>query len=376
MKVVFVIGSGKLGGAERQAFLTARYLKEQKNWHVSMIVLTDPDGPLKKMCASAEIDYHFFHFTRFARTLYLYQLLIKIIPFFRTLKPDVIISYTDSPNILCGRIWKWTGARLHIWSQRHCSTFPPSHSLMEKALRNTQIVVSNSQAGIEHLKSEYPRFTSHIHFYYVPNGTQMDKPQYNPQQWRQRIGITEDTFVALMIANLSYEYGKDHTTLLKAWKIFLGQLDNTSPLPMLLLAGRFESKTNDLIQLSMELNIFARVRFLGAVSDISGLASAADLLVHSATMEGMPNAVLEGMACGLPVVATDIPGIREIVGDDQKNYLVAPGDDKTMAEKIMGFYKDGLLRKSLGNANKKRIEQHFSIEKMGEEHYKIMTKHL
>src|SRR2546426_8921983 len=86
--------------------------------------------------------------------------------------------------------------------------------------------------------------------------------------------------------------------------------------------------------LARELNLGRSVRFLGPVDDVPGLLSAVDLAVLSSTSEGCPNAVLECMASGLPVVATDIPGIRKAVGPSGYNYLAPPDDARSFAERI------------------------------------------
>ena len=76
--------------------------------------------------------------------------------------------------------------------------------------------------------------------------------------------------------------------------------------------------------LIQELKIVSSVRLVGEVPDLANLLGALDLGVFSSRFEGCPNGVLECMAAGLPVVATDIPGIIEAVGSDMKSYLIYP----------------------------------------------------
>jgi glycosyltransferase involved in cell wall biosynthesis len=100
------------------------------------------------------------------------------------------------------------------------------------------------------------------------------------------------------------------------------------------------------------------------VKDISGLLCATDLLVHSSLLEGCPDSVLEAMAVGLPVAATDIPGIREAVGPAGYEHLAPVGYPDTLAQRILRFALDAQLRQEVGAANRARIAVFFSPERM------------
>jgi glycosyltransferase involved in cell wall biosynthesis len=78
------------------------------------------------------------------------------------------------------------------------------------------------------------------------------------------------------------------------------------------------------------------------------LLAACDLLVHSSRSEGSPNAVLEAMAAGLPVVATDLPTIRELLGDQAQGCVAPPGDEAAWARRILTFMDDPQLRQTIG----------------------------
>jgi glycosyltransferase involved in cell wall biosynthesis len=373
MRIVFVLGSAILGGAERQAVITASYLRKQHNSEVQVVLFRNPGGPVSRLCEEYELPWVHIPFSDLGKTIYPYQIL-KYSLQFRKLKPDVIISYTDGPNTLCGLIWKWTGARLFIWSQRHSHTFPRFPFIMQKALYNTRVVISNSQEGIDNLKKEYPDATKNIRFYKIHNGVALPAARFSAEKWRQRLGISSDTIVVLMIANLSFEFGKDHTTLLRAWEMVIDAMQRQGKRAVLLLAGQFHTKTQDLINLSLELGIFSSVRFLGKVDDITGLAHASDILVHSATQEGIPNGVLEGMAAALPVVATDISGIREAVGSENYEWLCPPHSAFCMAEKILKLAADPALRKQIGLHNQNRIHSEFSVSRLGEQTWNVIQE--
>jgi glycosyltransferase involved in cell wall biosynthesis len=173
-----------------------------------------------------------------------------------------------------------------------------------------------------------------------------------------------------VVANL--QKNKDHETLLRAWRIACDRLgaplarqagEGPGVRALLVLAGRLDAPAA--IQgLIGELQLDQSVRLLGEVDDVSGLLSAADLGVLSSRSEGCPNGVLESMAAGLAVVATDCPGIREAVGGAGTPWLAPAGDAEAMAERILRLAADAELRAQLGAANRQRIASEFTRERL------------
>ena len=106
------------------------------------------------------------------------------------------------------------------------------------------------------------------------------------------------------------------------------------------------------------------VRWLGRLDDVGPLLHRMDLLALSARWEGMPNVVLEAMACGKPVVATRAGGTPEVVCDGETGFLAPVGDADSLAARIMELLSDAALRERMGKAGLKRVKEHFSVEKM------------
>jgi glycosyltransferase involved in cell wall biosynthesis len=110
------------------------------------------------------------------------------------------------------------------------------------------------------------------------------------------------------------------------------------------------------------------------VDDVAGLLGACDMGVLSSRSEGLPNALLESMAAGLPVVATDIAGVREALGIDEDREdrdapgeacLAPVGDSAAMAQRILALMRVPQQRAALGAANQRRIASHFAVDRMG-----------
>lgn len=103
------------------------------------------------------------------------------------------------------------------------------------------------------------------------------------------------------------------------------------------------------------------VRFLGFRADVPDLLADSDLLVLPSFEEGFPNALLEGMALGLPVVSTTVDGIPELVADGETGLLVAPGDAAALTDAIGGLLTDAGRRRALGEAGRERASRQFSL---------------
>ncbi len=119
-----------------------------------------------------------------------------------------------------------------------------------------------------------------------------------------------------------------------------------------------------LLRYREQVRIKDRVHFLGHRTDVESLLPHFDLLWLASGYEGLPNVVMEAMAAGVPVVATDIPGTRELVISGETGFLVPVGDRAAFAQRANQILEDRELRARLGEAGKQRMESEFSVERM------------
>jgi len=351
--IIIVLGALQIGGSEKQALILAKYLQDKENCKVE--IWGFQNGDLSNLCDKYGISWRVISWKANGNILKLFSGLIKFVLSLRSAKSDVILSYTPYPNVICGLIWRFTGAKLYIWNQRDEGICGTNIIIEMLAARMTSLFVANSQGGknflIDSLKVKYKSVRI------VHNGVFLDTPKSDRREWRLKLGIKENQFVACMIANLSKN--KDHETLLMAWKLVVDKI----PSAILFLAGREDVTYEYLVNLRYQLDLTGNVMFLGQVDDISGLLSSVDIGILSSKSEGCPNGVLESMAAGLAVVGTDIPGIREVLGNGV--FLSKSGDAETMATHILMIAENKKMWEDVGGDNKKRIEQLFSVEKMG-----------
>ncbi|MDP2953157.1 MAG: glycosyltransferase family 4 protein, partial [Chloroflexota bacterium] len=147
------------------------------------------------------------------------------------------------------------------------------------------------------------------------------------------------------------------------------------PMVKLLLVGRDRGYRASLESIASSLMIRDKVIFTGEREDIPELLKAMDVgTLCSLYSEGFSNAVLEMMAAGLPVVATDVGGNREAILDGQTGLLVPPGDSSKLAEAILRLLQDKELASRMGAAAHERVRSLFSMERMIEETEQLYTE--
>ena len=119
------------------------------------------------------------------------------------------------------------------------------------------------------------------------------------------------------------------------------------------------------------LGLDGAVEFAGEVPDVRPHLEEADVFVLSSLSEGMPVSILEAMAAGLPVVASAVPGLEEVVLDGETGFLVPPADPAALAEKLAELVDDPARRASFGAAGRARAEEHFSLPAWRDAHFSL-----
>lgn len=201
----------------------------------------------------------------------------------------------------------------------------------------------------------------------VANGVRAERIQiiHNaiPADWGRRpphpglrtsLGIPEDRNVILIVGRLSRE--KDHLTLLEA-------IARLSPAlrPHLIAVGDGPEKPR-IEERIRALNLQASVTLTGQQKTAEPFYGIAQAAVLSSLSEGSPNALLEAMAAGVPVVATRVGGIPEIVAHEESALLIEPGDAAQMSEALSRILSDVELSRRLVQQSRERIASHHAPE--------------
>jgi glycosyltransferase involved in cell wall biosynthesis len=172
--------------------------------------------------------------------------------------------------------------------------------------------------------------------------------------------VEVDTSALTMLVPASVVPIKNHRVAVEAVALALRRGTRVQ----LLLAGGTDYPGNqdyvaDLHRLVGHLALESAVQFLGYRNDIPALMGVADAVCLSSDSEGLPRALLEAMACGLPCVATAVGGIPELITDGLNGLLVPPGDADALAD-AMCRLSDPSVRQGLGRAARCTIEERFS----------------
>ncbi len=174
----------------------------------------------------------------------------------------------------------------------------------------------------------------------------------------RRANQSEDKFVWLAVGRLTE--AKDYGNAIAA----LAELRRREPSAVLWIAGDGELG-DQLRRQAEERGVADHIRFLGFQRDVGRLLNAADAYVMSSAWEGMPNALLEAAAAGLPLVATDVGGNAEIVLDAKTGFLVPPRDPSALAAgmaQVMSM--DPEARARMGHTGREYVRVQFSLETM------------
>ena len=359
-RILFVFDCLELGGAERQALHLARHLSDNVGADVSVLGLSQQKGTVSTLCSEAGIPCQGVICRVPGKRYDWLTSLWVLYKAIRHVHPTIILPSTWRPNVLCGLLWKFTGAKHCVWNQRDEGRCLDNSFWHRTAVRMSSSYMSNTLQGRDFLLGKYGLSEGQVKV--IQNGVALDQPVLDRKGWRIKLGLDDSTFVACMVGNL-HKF-KDHATLVKAWSKVLKLAQPEHCNAILLLAGRFSGAEQELQTLVQELDLVDSVKFLNKVDDISGLLGSVDLCVHSSLTEGLPNALLEAMASGLPVVGSNIPGVREALGDKSAWLLVPVGDESAMACKILEFMNNEVLRDKVGCELKQRAESHYKLSSM------------
>lgn len=191
----------------------------------------------------------------------------------------------------------------------------------------------------------------------------VDIEQYSPDtshlDWfRQTFAIADDEHTIGMVAQFIPRKG--HATLLAA----LPQVIAAHPKVKVLLFG--QGPQRDAIQHQVLANpvLSQHIRLPGFSKDVAKILPCLDILAHPAHMEGLGVSLLQAAACGVPIVAGRAGGIPEVVDDQKTGFLFTPGDHDALARHLIQLLASSDLRRTMGKAGRKRVEDLFSVNTM------------
>ncbi len=174
---------------------------------------------------------------------------------------------------------------------------------------------------------------------------------------RRLIGVEDDIPLVMQVAR--FHPVKDHNTAVRA---FARVVEDIPDARLCLVGDGAERPATE--ALAAELGIHDHVLFLGARNDVDKLLPGADVFLLSSLSEGVSVTLLESMATGLPIVATDVGGNGEVVTHDETGLLSPRGNDKALAENLITLLNAPDKRRMFGRAGRSRLLETFTQDRM------------
>jgi glycosyltransferase involved in cell wall biosynthesis len=365
--VVLIIDDLEYGGAQRQVVELANNMdKNRFDVHVCTLsdyvplgaYLQDSKHRLHQVVKKNKVDI---------------TIVPRLVRLLKSLNADIIHSYLFSSDIasrLAGRI---AGTKVIIASER--STNYPVKTRRALACRLTRacvdLIIANSKTGAEFNSKAFGYPPSNYRVVY--NGVDIER--FKPREEtsaKKELGISTNTNVIGIIAALKAE--KNHSMIFRAFKKVLDSFPDSQLLIVgdqlygnvnlqgkISYTGDYSAKMNNLID---ELGIRQRCTFLGNRNDVERIYPACDMTVLPSLTEGTPNVLLESMACGVPVIATNVGDNSQIVKEGKVGFLVEVDNVDRMVDRIKTLLGDNILRNKMGKQARNWVLKKFSTKQL------------
>lgn len=177
---------------------------------------------------------------------------------------------------------------------------------------------------------------------------------------RKALGLRADAEVLVHVGR--QEYQKGHQFLIEAFERLARHRERL----VLLLAGREGGTTDELSHQRLGLSADDRIRFLGHRDDVPEILAAADVFVFPSLFEGLGGSLIEAMALGLPIVASRLPAIGEVLEDGGNAVLVPPGNPSALEQAVSSLLDDPGRRERFGRRSLEIFEDRFTLDRCTE----------
>jgi glycosyltransferase involved in cell wall biosynthesis len=203
----------------------------------------------------------------------------------------------------------------------------------------------------------------------IYNGISLDRfaEKKDASSKHLELGLSPDSLVVGSVGRLRQEKG--YSILLDAAVLVRARRPDIK----FVIVGDGEQAAS-LRQKAGRLGLSSTVLFTGARQDVESLLGIMDLFVLPSLWEGLPTVILESMACGVPVVATDIPGTRELITTGQTGWLARPGDPMSLAACILEALSNPARCAEIVKTARQDVVPHFSMQHIADQYEQIYQR--
>ena len=371
MKVTYIAGSLRDGGAERQLLELIRHL-DRSTFAPSVILMEDAGLERARECVEQCFAMGIpqgGNSRWLRRSLGLAKAVHKTLMQLRAWESDVVHAILPGPSILGGAAARLARVPVVIGSRFSLVSLYRSHGgavafADRMAFHMAHLNLGNSAAVIRQMVNPGGCPPQKCHTIYYGVDTQRFRPEL-PRSWRTQMGWGEQHIVFGIVAN--FRACKRHTDFVQAAAIVLQQFPNARFVMVGADYGLREAVTKQISELGLE----QKVRIVDSDPHPEKIFSAMDVYVCTSESEGFSNVLLEAMACGKPVIATNVGGNPEAVVDGETGLLVACKSPQAVADAAKKLIQESGIRLVMGMLGRQRVEQHFSLDRMVRMHEQL-----
>ena len=357
--VLQLIGSFHQGGSERQAVQLTKLLTAEKSHNIFLAAL-DSEGVLRDEVEKIGFTrFPIFKLTSFYDFNFARQLQ-ACVRFIRQNKIEVVQTHDFYTNVFGILAAVFARVPLKIAAKRETGGMRTKlqKTIENRIFKSADVVVVNAEAVKNYLVNEgiSPEKIETIY-----NGIDLERlspKEIDRRKICQEINLPQQENIKFitLVANLRHEV-KNQRMFLHAAR----RLNENFPDAHFVLAGEGELKSN-LENLAKEFEIEENTHFIGRCAKVPELLSVSFAGVLTSHFEGFSNSILEYMAAKLPVVATDVGGAREAVGEGETGFLVESNDDALMSARLTELLQNPEKAKKMGELGRQKIEEKFSCQ--------------
>jgi glycosyltransferase involved in cell wall biosynthesis len=350
-RVLHFIGSFHQGGSERQAVALCRLLAREGSCEIFAATLNREGVLLSEAEAIGLPPIPEYRLTSFFDLNFVKQLR-ACAAFLREKKIDIVHTHDFYTNVFGIAAARLAGVKCRVASKRETGGMRSrSQKMTERlAFAAADAVVVNAESVRAYLSLEG---VNPAKLKLVYNGLDLTRFA-KTEAVADGISVEPRQKVVTLVANLRHDV-KNVPMLLRA----ATRVKDAGRPADFVIAGEGELQAG-LQNLARELGIAEQVRFIGRWTDVPKLLSDSDICVLTSTAEGFSNSILEYMAAGKPVVATDVGGAGEAIRHGSSGYLVQSDDDATLAERLIELIDDDEKARRLGSEGRAVVAARFS----------------
>ncbi len=288
---------------------------------------------------------------------------LRLRDFLHECRPHIVHTFLLTGSLygrfaaMMARVPVVIGTEVNIYEQKRVP-----HALAERWLmRRTDAVVASAESVRAFYIKQVGADPSKVHVIYNAVDWSQLRTTTARDEMRASIGVPDDVPLLGIVARLTEQ---------KAHRVLFDAIAGRADLARVHLAVVGDGHLRDELRRRVEqLGLQTRVHFLGARRDLGNLLAAMDVFVMPSLWEGLPLSLVLAMGAGLPVVATRVAGIPEVVQDGATGLLVPPANASELGVAIARVTADDTLKQRLGNAAREFVRPRFGMARFGMEAY-------